>query len=280
MRAMGIGEVIHPAGRYKRGNIVHGMFGWTDYALVDASKVTSVKIPAGVPISAALGVLGTTGMTAYFGLLHVGKITTGDVVVVSAAAGATGSVVAQIAKNVYGCKVIGIAGGPVKCRYLEEELGILAVDYKSEEGVDGGLKRALNGDGIDIYYDNVGGATLEAALRRISIGARIVICGAISVYNSKSLQPGPKNYLSLIANRASMTGFILFDFEKKFAIAARDLSKWIVQGKIKSKEYEVVGLENAPQALLSLFEGKNIGKVIVRVEEQTKDMPKKINAKL
>lgn len=279
MRAMGVGEVIRGGGGIRKGTIVHAPFGWTEYAVIAAKDCTPVRVPKGIPVSSALGVLGTTGMTAYFGLLDIGKPKRGDVVVVSAAAGATGSVVAQIAKNVIGCTVIGIAGGVEKCRYLEEELGIISIDYKSEEGVNGGLKRALDGRGIDVYFDNVGGATLEAALRKINVGARIVVCGAISVYNKKSLQPGPRNYLSLVANRASMTGFILYDFEKRFPTAMYYLSKWLAAGKIKAREHEVVGLANAPDALNCLFEGKNIGKVIVRVFEDD-EAPEKIRAKL
>lgn len=265
MRAMGVGKVLHGAAGLRSGQLVTGLFGWTEYCVVSVKKVSAVKLPPRMPLSAALGVLGTTGMTAYFGLLHIGKPKRGDVVVVSAAAGATGSVVAQIANNVLGCQVIGIAGGVDKCRYLEKELGIKSVDYKSEEGIDRGLKRTLNGKGIDVYFDNVGGTALEAALRRINIGARIVVCGAISGYNSSQLQPGPRNYVALISKRASMTGFLLYDFEKQFPRASYDLSKWLLSGKLKVKEYKVVGLRNAPSALKALFVGKNIGKVVVQV---------------
>ncbi|KAI0564458.1 Oxidoreductase [Gracilaria domingensis] len=267
MRAMGVGTVVRGAGGFRVGQLVTGIFGWTDYSIMRVERVTRVRLPADMSKSVALGVLGTTGMTAYFGLLKVGKPKKGNVVVVSSAAGATGSIVAQIAKNVIGCEVIGIAGSLEKCRYLEEDLGIKAVDYKSEEGVDKGLKRALEGKGIDIYFDNVGGKTLEAALRRINIGARIVVCGAISGYNSSRLPPGPANYVALISKRASMTGFLLYDFEKQFPKARYDLTKWLASGKVKGREYEIVGLKNAPLALRALFEGKNIGKVIVRVLE-------------
>ncbi|PXF50155.1 putative NADP-dependent oxidoreductase YfmJ [Gracilariopsis chorda] len=267
MRAMGVGKVLRGAAGFRSGQLVTGPFGWTEYCLASVKRVTRAKVPSGMPVSAALGVLGTTGMTAYFGLLHIGKPKRGEVVLVSAAAGATGSVVAQIAKNVLGCEVIGIAGGVEKCRYLEKDLGIKSVDYKSEEGIDRGLKRALNGKGIDVYFDNVGGSALEAALRRINIGARIVVCGAISGYNSSQLQPGPRNYVALISKRASMTGFLLYDFEKQFPKASYDLSRWLVSGKLKVKEYKVVGLRNAPSALQALFQGKNIGKVVVQVFE-------------
>lgn len=279
MRCAGVGEIVHPAGSFRTGDLVWGMLGWTEFSVVLASKLTRVKVPAGMRVSAALGVLGITGMTAYFGMLDVGNVQKGDCVVVSAAAGATGSIAAQIAKNVYGCKTIGIAGGPKKCRYLEEELGIIAVDYKSEEGIEKGLKEALGGSRIDVYFDNVGGSTLEAALRRINVGARVVICGAISGYNRKDMQPGPYNYLNLISYRASMTGFLLGDYEQQYGTARHQLSKWISAGKIKYREDEVVGLENAPLALQRLFEGKNIGKVVVKVVHQD-ERPRAISAKL
>ncbi|CAN8061928.1 unnamed protein product [Agarophyton chilense] len=267
MRAMGVGTVVRGGAGFRVGQLVTGLFGWAEYCVMKAERVTRVRVPPGMPKSVALGVLGITGMTAYFGLLKIGKPKKGDIVVVSSAAGGTGSVVAQIAKNIIGCEVIGIAGGLEKCRYLEEDLGIKAVDYKSEEGVGKGLKRALNGKGIDIYYDNVGGKILEAALARINIGARIVVCGAISGYNSSNLPPGPSNYVALISKRASMTGFLLYDFEKQFPTANYHLSKWLVSGKVKGREHEVIGLRNAPAALKALFDGKNIGKVIVRVLE-------------
>lgn len=271
MRALGVGEVVRPAGSLRVGDIVEGMLGWTEYAVMPADKLTKHQVPAGLSPSVMLGVLGITGMTAYFGLLDVGKVKKGDCVVVSAAAGATGSVVAQIAKNVFECKTIGIAGGPAKCRYLEEDLGIIAVDYKSEEGLDAGLKKALGGSRIDVYFDNVGGSTLEAALRRINLGARVVICGAISGYNKKTIQPGPYNYLNLISYRASMAGFLLGDYEKQFDTARHHLGKWLASGKISGREYEVTGLQKAPTALKQLFEGKNIGKVVVRVAPKLGD---------
>lgn len=270
MACAGVGEVVHPAGAFRLGDLVWGMLGWTEYAVVHAANLTRVKIPAGMRISSVLGVLGITGMTAYFGMIDVGKVKKGDCVVVSAAAGATGSIAVQIAKNVYGCKTIGIAGGPAKCRYLEEELGVTAVDYKSEEGVEAGLKKALDGRRIDVYFDNVGGNILEAALRRINTGARIVICGAISGYNKKKMQPGPHNYLNLITYHATMAGFLLRDYEKQHGTARYNIARWIAAGKIKYREDEVNGLENAPIALQRLFEGKNIGKVVVKVAEQGK----------
>lgn len=206
MRATGVGVVVAGDG-WRVGECVQGLFGWAEFAVVKATDLRRVSVPSGLSPSVALGVLGTTGMTAYFGLLDVGKPVKGDCVVVSAAAGATGSVVAQIAKHVLGCTTVGIAGGEEKCRYLTEELGLdAAVDYKHPDGVDEGLKKALNGKGIDVYFDNVGGPTLEAVLKRINQNARIVLCGAISVYNETKPSKGPSNYLSLIMNRARMEG--------------------------------------------------------------------------
>lgn len=279
MRAMGLGIIARCATRSLVGRLVMGPFGWCEYTVVPTSKLQFVRIPRGLSPTTVLGVLGTTGLTAYFGLLHVGKLQKNEVVVVSAAAGATGSVVAQIAK-IYGCFVVGIAGGPDKCAYLEKKLGIVAVDYKSEDGVNAGLKQALGDKSIDVYFDNVGGNILEAALKRLSIGARIVVCGGISSYNSKDLPPGPRNYLALISSRASMTGFLLYDFEEKFPQAVSQLGKWIVAGKIVSEEDETVGLQNAPEALQRLFQGKNTGKVIIRVSEEAEGICKNASARL
>lgn len=265
MRAVGIGEVIYPAGDFHVGDLVEGMFGWTEFAYMPAAKITRYRAPTALSISAGLGVLGITGSTAYFGLLDVGRLKRGDVVVVSAAAGATGSVAAQIAKNVYKCQTIGIAGGQVKCEYLRNELGIEAVDYKAKEGVEAGLKRVLRKRRIDVYFDNVGGKTLEAALKCINHGARIVVCGAISGYNSESLSPGPYNYLNLITYSASMTGFLLRDYQHRFTEARNQLEKWVSEGKVKAREDVVHGLTNAPMALKRLFDGANTGKVVVRV---------------
>lgn len=265
MRAIGLGRVVRAADATHVGRMVVGSLGWRQFAVMDNAALAAAHyVPRGVPVTTALGVLGTTGMTAFFGLTQVGRMRSGDVVVVSAAAGATGSVAAQIAK-LSGCAVIGIAGGSRKCRYLREELGICAVDYKAERGVAAELQDALDGRSIDVYFDNVGGAVLEAALRHLARGARIVLCGGISAYNSERLPSGPRNYLALIAARASMTGFLVYDFEKDFGAAYRQLGKWLVSGELKVMEEVVEGVENAPAALQSLFDGGNLGKVIVRV---------------
>lgn len=271
MRALGLGVIERSATASHIGRLAIGPFGWSQFSIVNPSDLTFVNLPRGVPSTVMLGVLGTTGLTAYFGLLHIGKPRRGDVVVVSAAAGATGSVAVQMAK-VLECSVVGIAGGKKKCAYLEDVLGVPAVDYKSEEGVDVGLKRVLKGRTIDVYFDNVGGAILEAALRKLSRGARVVLCGGISSYNETEVPPGPRNYLALISARASMTGFLVYDFEKEFPKAYAQLTRWLLDGRIQYLEDEVIGLENAPRALQRLFDGANLGKVIVRVADDARSL--------
>lgn len=279
MRALGVGVVMDlkgDSGKLKKGMIVSGMFGWSDYCIIDGKSVNRCDLrlmPKGIGATAVLGALGTTGMTAYFGLLNVGKIKHNETVVVSAAAGATGSIAAQIAKHVYNCHVIGIAGGKEKCDYLTNDLGLdAAIDYKSDVTVDAALKKALDGRRVNVFFDNVGGSILESVLRQLDHGARIVICGGISQYNLKIPPPGPRNYLQLIASRASMTGFLLYDYEKQFPTAFRHLSQWFASGKISTREDIVDGLSNAPTALGRLFEGKNIGKVVVRLTDDADEL--------
>jgi NADPH-dependent curcumin reductase CurA len=210
-----------------------------------------------------LGPLGMTGLTAYFGLLDVGKPQPGETIVVSAAAGAVGSVVGQIGK-ILGCRVVGIAGGPDQCRWITEELGFdAAIDYKNED-VGKRLKETCP-EGIDVYFDNVGGAILDAALARLRRGARVVVCGAISQYNATEPVPGPANYLSLLVNRARMEGFVIFDYRKRYPEALAQLGAWLAAGKIRSRDEIVDGLENAPAALTRLFDGTKRGKLIVRI---------------
>lgn len=262
MRGLVVGEVTaseHPD--FPVGQRVSGNFGWQRWAKSNGQGVE--KLPAGLPPELFLGPLGMTGLTAYFGLLEVGALKEGEQVVVSAAAGAVGSVVGQIAK-IYGCRVVGIAGGAEKCRYLTEELGFdVAVDYKAE-GFEKALKAACPA-GIDVYFDNVGGEILDLCLRYLNRGARVPICGAISQYNATEPVPGPANYLSLLVNRARMEGFIVFDFRKKYAAALKQLGEWVAAGKIAAKFDIVDGLENAPQALNRLFTGENFGKLVVRI---------------
>jgi NADPH-dependent curcumin reductase CurA len=245
---------------------VVGAFGWQDYALNDESDLMPVaKVPEGVPLTLPLGTLGITSLTAYFGLRDIGKPEPGETVVVSGAAGATGSVAGQIAK-IRGCRVVGIAGGSDKCKWLTGELGFdAAIDYKAEK-VSARL-RELCPQGIDVFWDNVGGETLEAALSNIAMGGRIVICGAISAYNATEPPPGPRNYMNLLARRARMEGFVVFDYLDRTDEAMAELVPWVMQRKIRYREDVRDGLENAPQALLDLFTGANTGKLIVKIAD-------------
>jgi len=205
-----------------------------------------------------------TGMTAYFGLLDVGRPREGETVVVSGAAGAVGAAVGQIAK-IKGCRVVGIAGGPEKCRHLVDALGFDAgIDYKAED-VAGALARHCP-KGVDVYFDNVGGSTLEAVLARLARGARIVICGAISQYNSAEVH-GPANYMSLLVNRARMEGFVIFDYADRFGEAAREMAGWMADGRLTSREDIVEGIETFPDALLKLFRGENTGKLVLKLAD-------------
>lgn len=268
MRAHGVGRALTSAKGIPIGSLVTGQLGWRSACVMRAnSLLVAPTLPTGVSSSVLLGAMGGTGLTAYFGLLRVGKPQAGEVVLVSAAAGATGGVAVQLARRVVGAsRVIGIAGGPVKCAYVRDVLGAHeCVDYKAE-GFGKKLQAALP-DGVDVYFDNVGGTVLENALRLLKKGGRVVLCGAISVYNEKERR-GPRNYLALIAKRASMQGFIVTDYEKEFNAARKELAAWVQAGKITVREDVVEGLENAPNALRRLFEGRNIGKVVVRVLDQ------------
>ena len=262
MRAGGAGTVLasrHPG--FKEGDEVAGNFGVQEYALSDGKGVRKVDTRF-APLPVYLGALGMPGMTAYFGLLDIGKPKAGDTVVVSGAAGAVGSVVGQIAK-IKECRVIGIAGGADKCRYLVDELGFdAAIDYKGEDVKDA-LKRHCP-KGIDVYFDNVGGEILEAALARLALHARIIVCGAISQYNNTSPPKGPANYLSLLVNRASMTGMVVFDYADRYKDGARDMAQWIAAGKLKAREDVVQGgIDAFPETLLKLFKGENFGKLVL-----------------
>jgi NADPH-dependent curcumin reductase CurA len=265
IRSGGIGEVVASnSERYKVGDRLFGMWGWQDYAIADEGANAGQQIPDGVEAPTVLNLFGVTGLTAYCGLLDVGKMQEGDVVVVSAAAGATGSSVAQIAKIKGASKVIGIAGGPEKCRFLVEELGLDgAVDYRAGK-VAADLHR-LCPEGIDLYFDNVGGEILNACLGRLAMRGRVVLCGAIAHYNDAELPAGPANYVNLIPKRGRMEGFIILDYAGRFAEAQGAMFGWLLEGKIKHFEHIVEGLENAPQALNLLFTGKNNGKVVVKL---------------
>ncbi|MEM7584849.1 MAG: NADP-dependent oxidoreductase [Acidobacteriota bacterium] len=262
MRGLASGEVV--ASRHEGfspGDRVAGLFGWQRFATVPGKGLE--KLPPGVPLPLAMGPLGMTGMTAYFGLLDVGEPKEGETVLVSGGAGAVGSIVGQIAR-VKGCRVVGIAGTDDKCSWLEDDLGFdAAINYKTAN-LDEAFKKTCP-KGIDVYFDNVGGETLNTALKFINRGARVVICGAISQYNATEPVPGPSNYLSLLINRARMEGFIIFDYQDRFGPAQAEMLGWIQDGKIQARSDIVDGLENAPQALLRLFDGSNTGKLLVQV---------------
>ncbi|MCG8459435.1 MAG: NADP-dependent oxidoreductase [Holophagales bacterium] len=266
MRGLTVGEVIaSKAEGFEPGNRVSGSLGWQEYACVAAEELHT--LPRGLPLPLFLGPLGMTGLTAYFGLLDIGQPKEGETVVVSAAAGAVGSMVGQIAK-IHGCRTVGIAGGAEKCSWLLDEYGFdEAVDYKADNMAEALGKACPNG--IDIYFDNVGGEILDAALRYLNRGGRIPLCGAISQYNATEPVPGPYNYLSLLINRGRMEGFIVFDFRKRYGEALEKLGQWVQEGKIHARYDVVDGLENAPRALLKLFDGENTGKLMVKIAEES-----------
>ena len=271
---VGIGEVMRAgaAGRvmasknpgFAVGEFVYGAFGVQEYAISNGKGITKVDTRV-APLPVFLGTLGMPGMTAYFGLLDIGQPKPGETAVVSGAAGAVGTVVGQIAK-IKGCRVVGIAGGAEKCKYITKELNFdAAIDYKSED-----VKKALQNHcpkGVDIYFDNVGGDILDAVLTQLARGARIVICGAISQYNNTTPIKGPSNYLSLLVNRASMKGMVVFDNAERYGEAARQMAGWMKAGKLKSREDIVEGFETFPETLLKLFKGENTGKLVLKVAD-------------
>ncbi len=262
MRAAGIGRVLdsrHPD--YEVGQDVYGVFGVQRYALSDgagAHKVDTSLAPAPV----YLGTLGISGLTAYFGLLDVGRPEPGQTVVVSGAAGSVGSIAGQIAR-IKGCRAIGIAGGPDKCAWLTDELGFdAAIDYKGED-VRTRL-RELAPERVDVFFDNVGGKVLEGVLSRLARGARVVLSGAISQYNAAGPPPGPANYMQLLVSRASMTGFVIFDYVDRYAEGFSQLSGWLESGELHSREDVVSGdVDEFPNALARLFKGENTGKLVL-----------------
>ena len=262
MRAGGVGQVVksrHPD--FAEGDHVVGITGAQSHWLSNGKGARKID-PGAAPLPKYLGVLGMPGMTAYFGILEVGAIAKGETVLVSGAAGAVGSLVGQIAK-LKGCRTVGIAGGPEKCALLIDEYGYdAAIDYKSES-LYPALKQACP-KGIDVYFDNVGGETLDAALAFLRFRGRVVICGAISQYNESKVK-GPENYLSLLVNRGRMEGFIVFDFEQDYPRGIRDMARWLAEGQLKSREHIVKGLETFPDTLLMLFDGRNQGKLVIEV---------------
>ena len=263
MIAGGVGEVVksnHPD--YAEGDIVEGTLGWQEYAVPPASRLRKVDTSLG-PISTANGVLGMPGMTAYFGLLDVGRPQPGDTLVVSAASGAVGAVVGQIGK-IMGCRVVGIVGGAEKARHVVEELGFdTAIDYRTGD-LDAAFARACP-NGIDVYFENVGGRVYDAVTRHLAIGARIAVCGQISEYNMPEPELVPRNARFFIAKRVRMQGFLVFDYYHRYPEGLARMAQWIREGKLKYREDRVQGLENAPDAFLRLFRSENFGKLLVKV---------------
>jgi NADPH-dependent curcumin reductase CurA len=264
MRAGGVGVVVESRSpKFAAGEQVSGAFGVQHYWIGAPDGLTKID-EALAPLPTWLNILGMPGMTAYFGLLEVGQPRSGETVVVSGAAGAVGQTVGQVAKQL-GCRVVGIAGGKEKCDFVVNELGFDAcIDYKNGD-VRAGLKEHCP-NGIDVYFDNVGGDILDMVLTRINMKARIVICGAISQYNNTTPIKGPSNYLSLLVNRARMEGMVVFDYADRYPVAAAALGKWLKEGKIRSKEDVVRGIENFVPALNMLFEGKNFGKLVLQMD--------------
>ncbi len=270
MRASAVGQVVASRNPdFAEGDLVHGMFGWQEYCLSDTKPGAMggvSRVPAGIEPQWVLGVLGGTGLTAYFGMLEIGQPKEGDVVVVSGAAGATGSIAAQIARIKGAAKVIGIAGGEEKCRWLTEEARLTtAIDYKKED-VRLRLKQEC-GDAINVYFDNVGGEILDAALVNMALFGRIALCGGISAYNEKELPPGPRHYMQLVIRRCTMQGFLLLDYFARAREAIDDLSGWIASGELAHAEDIQEGFENAPKTFRRLFEGKNLGKQLLKVAD-------------
>ena len=263
MRGIAIGRVEDSrAPGLAPGDVVQGLLGWQRYAVLPASQLAKLP-PVPLPLSAHLGLLGHIGLTAWVGLLQVGQPKSGETLVVSAAAGAVGSLVGQIGK-IEGMRVVGIAGSDDKCAWLTDELGFdAAVNYRKAP-IFASLRRACP-RGVDVYFDNVGGETLDTVLSLINLRARIVICGLISQYNATAVPPGPKNLPNLLVKRARMEGFIVLDHVDQAEKAAADLVRWHLEGRLKYRLDVVDGLEQAPLAVNRLFDGTNAGKLVVRV---------------
>jgi len=270
MRGICVGTVVESNNPVLQvGTPIYGIFGWQDYAIVQPSDlVAPLPNDPSIPLSLHLGLFGHIGMTAYFGMLDVAKPTPGETVLVSAAAGAVGSLAGQIGKIV-GCRVVGITGSDEKCRWITQELGFdAAINYRREEALVDALARACP-NGIDVYFDNVGGDALEAALDLLNLKARIAVCGMIAGYNSADTQghipAGPRNLMQLVVKRARMEGFLVLDYWARAAEAIAALAKWHQEGRLKYRVHEVKGLENAPAAMNQLFDGSHHGKLLVTI---------------
>jgi len=264
MRALAVGRVA--ASRhsgFRPGEFVTGMFGWQDYAAVEAKVIQRKVTPTDAPISTSLGVLGLNGLTAYFGLHEIGQPKTGETVVVSTAAGAVGSCVGQIAK-IKACRTVGITGGPEKVQICRDEFGYdAAIDYKAG-GLDSALAAACP-EGIDVYYDNVAGTISDEVLKHLKLGARVVICGTASIANWEPIPMGPRVERHLLVKRARMQGFLVLDYAERFAEALQELTQWVRQDLIRYREDILDGIEQAPGSIAGLYRGENFGKRLIRI---------------
>jgi NADPH-dependent curcumin reductase CurA len=263
MRGFGVGEVVASGdAAFAPGDVVAGTLGWQRFALIEGRHLD--KAPPGLEPRLLLGPLGMAGVTAHYGLLEIGQPKEGETVLISGGAGAVGSMVGQIAK-IKGCRAVGIAGTDEKCAWLTDELGFDgAINYKTAGNLLAEIGRTCP-DGVDIFFDNVGGQILDTSLAAINVGARVVICGAISTYNDTEPPPGPRNYIHLLVKRARMEGFIILDHRDRYQAMALELAGWLMAGKLRHREHVVTGLENAPAALNMLWDGSNEGKLMIEV---------------
>ena len=266
MRSFASGKVVVSKHRdYAEGESVTGMFGWQDFAVVNAGAITRKVMETDLPLSLSLGVLGLNGITAYFGLLENGLPRPGDTVVVSTAAGAVGSAVGQIAK-LMGCRTVGIAGGPTKTKICLDEFGYdVAIDYKAAHSIDEQLADACP-DGVDVYFDNTSGPISDAVMARLSVGARVVICGTASVASWDPPPLGPRVERHLLVKRARMSGFLIFDYQHRYTEAVKRLAEWVRDGKLRYLEEISNGIEHCPPAIAELYRGENLGKKLIRLQ--------------
>jgi len=261
-----VGEVVEERGtRFEQGDVVTGELAWAEYSTASAAELHEVD-PDIAPISTALGVLGMPGRTAYFGTLEVAQPQAGDTFVVTGAAGAVGSVAGQIAK-LNGARVVGFAGSDEKIEFIEDELGFDAgINYETTDDYRAALDEAAP-NGVDAYFDNVGGEITDAVFTRLNVDARVAVCGQISLYNATEMPVGPRKLIQVIQSRATIEGFLVNDFQPRFEEATRQLGEWVASGQLSYRETVTEGLENAPDAFLGLFEGENIGKQLVKVDD-------------
>jgi NADPH-dependent curcumin reductase CurA len=267
MRSIAAGHVVesrHP--NFHAGDRVVGMFGWQDFAAVDTDAIQRKVEDRDVPLSAWLGVLGVNGLTAYFGLLDVGQPKAGETVVVSTAAGSVGSCVGQIAR-IKGCRAVGIAGGPAKVALCRDAFGFdAAFDYKTDY-LDKRLAEACP-SGVDVYFDNTSGAISDAVLKRLNVGARVVICGTASVASWDPPPQGPRVERHLLVKRARMQGFLIFDYASRYDEGVAELARWVREGRLKYREDILDGIEQAPDAIAGLYRGENLGKRLIRIADE------------